>query len=79
MNPKLAFILIDGMNKKVAQEQLTVLEHAVKTKKATKFLVESILPSSSRPVYATIGTGLLPTEHGIGSNGCNKEKLPFEI
>lgn len=52
----------------IAKEHLGYLEHLCEKQKAAKYEVLGELPSSSRPMYETIFTGVPVYEHGITNN-----------
>ncbi len=65
---KTVFVLLDGCNYQTATDNLGYLEHLTETGAAAKCRVRGELPSSSRPMYETLLTGLPVLEHGIASN-----------
>ncbi len=66
--PKTIFILIDGLGYRQATHNLGFLEHLVEQGMGLKTRVLSELPSSSRPLYETLLTGLPAAIHGIACN-----------
>lgn len=65
---KTIFILLDGCGYKVATENLGYAEHLVEAGIGAKYKILGELPSSSRPLYETLHTGLPVHQHGIASN-----------
>ena len=65
---KTIFILIDGLAYKQAVHNLGFLEHLIEQGLGLKTKVLSELPSSSRPLYETLLTGLPVSKHGIVCN-----------
>lgn len=66
--PKTIFILIDGLAYQQAVQNLGFLEHLIEQGMGLKTKVLSELPSSSRPLYETLHTGLPAAKHGIVCN-----------
>jgi predicted AlkP superfamily pyrophosphatase or phosphodiesterase len=66
--PKTIFILIDGLGYRQAVQNLGFLEHLIEQGLGLKAKVLSELPSSSRPLYETLHTGLPAAKHGIACN-----------
>ena len=66
---KVVFVLLDGLQSQYAKEYLGYLEHLCEKNRAAKYEVLGELPSSSRPMYETIFTGVPVYEHGITNNG----------
>lgn len=62
------FILLDGCRLDAAAENMGYVEHLIEQGKGAKLLVYSQLPSSSRPLYETLFTGLPAWKHGIVNN-----------
>lgn len=69
---KLVFVLLDGLHYQSATENLGYLEHLTMHNQCAKYCVNGELPSSSRPMYETIFTGLPVYRHGIYNNGIVK-------
>jgi len=65
---KTIFIILDGCSFEAATDHLGVAEHLVEAGMGAKYKVLSELPSSSRPLYETLFTGLPVNRHGIYSN-----------
>jgi len=65
---KVVFVILDGCGFDLAQECCGYLEHMAESGNAAKYRVRSQLPSMSRPLYATLLTGLPVSSHGIGNN-----------
>lgn len=68
MQNKVVYVLLDGLQGSYAKEHLGYLEHLCEKQKAAKYEVLGELPSSSRPMYETIFTGVPVYEHGITNN-----------
>ena len=82
MPNKAVFVLLDGLQSVYAKEHLGYLEHLSQTNRAAKYEVLGNLPSSSRPMYETIFTGVEAYEHGITNNGIcrlSNQKHLFEL
>lgn len=69
---KLVFVLLDGLHYDAAVENLGYLEHLVEYQQCARYQVKGELPSSSRPMYETLFTGLPVYQHGITNNGKNR-------
>lgn len=67
-NNKTIFLLLDGCGFGTAECCLGYPEHLVERKQGAKYRVIGELPSSSRPIYETLLTGLPPYLHGVVSN-----------
>ena len=65
---KTIFIMLDACQYEAGTRNLGYLEHMVETKQAAKYKVQGELPSLSRPMYATLLTGLPVSRHGITIN-----------
>lgn len=65
---KTIFILLDGCQYDAGTRNLAFLEHLVDYGKGAKYKVKGELPSQSRPIYATLLTGLPVSSHGILHN-----------
>jgi predicted AlkP superfamily pyrophosphatase or phosphodiesterase len=61
-------VVLDGCGFELAQACCGYLEHMAECGQAAKYRVRSQLPSMSRPLYATLMTGLPVHRHGIGNN-----------
>ena len=68
---KVVFVVLDGCGFDLAQECCGFLEHMAESGQAAKYRVCSQLPSMSRPMYATLLTGLPVYRHGVGNNMMN--------
>ena len=82
MPNKAVFVLLDGLQSQYAKEHLGYLEHLSETNRAAKYEVLGNLPSSSRPMYETIFTGVEACEHGVTNNGIcrlSNQKHLFEL
>lgn len=66
---KLIVLLMDGCGYDLATRTMGYLEHLVESGLAAKYKVLGELPTSSRPMYETILTGLPVHQHGIVNNG----------
>lgn len=65
---KVILVMIDAQGFETAVQRAGFLEHLCEVGLAAKYRVACGLPSSSRPMYETILTGLPVSEHGIYSN-----------
>lgn len=61
-------MIVDGLNNATAAEELGCLEGWIDEQRGLRATAQSILPSLSRPCYASIFTGLEPAVTGILSN-----------
>nr|NNM89744.1 alkaline phosphatase family protein [Bacilli bacterium] len=74
---RLIFVLIDGLRDDVAKSRLGFVEGLVDEGIAWRSQVQSVLPSLSRPCYASIFTGMTPMKHGITTND-NTQRLTHD-
>jgi predicted AlkP superfamily pyrophosphatase or phosphodiesterase len=74
MSKPTIFVILDGLRYDTARACLGYMEALVAGGEAQVYKVVSELPSLSRPLYATLMTGLPPVRHGIVSNA-NARKL----
>lgn len=74
---KTIFVLLDACQYEAGTRNLGYLEHMAEAKQAAKYKVRGELPSLSRPIYATLLTGLPVFRHGITTNDA-RDTLPFE-
>ncbi len=65
---KVILILSDALRYDVAKANMGFLGHLVETRQASLYKIIGELPSLSRPMYETIHTGLISSEHGIVAN-----------
>jgi len=65
---RVVFVLIDGLTDRVAQRMLGYMEGLIEAGIAVRGRVRSVLPSLSRPCYASIFSGTSPIVHGVVSN-----------
>lgn len=65
---KTIFVLLDACQYAAGTRNLGYLEHLIDYKKGAKYKVKGELPSLSRPMYATLLTGLPAYRHGIAAN-----------
>lgn len=65
---KTVFVLLDACQYESATRNLGYLEHMTDAGSAAKYKVKGELPSLSRPMYATLMTGLPASSHGILCN-----------
>lgn len=65
---KTIFILLDACQYEAGTKNLGYLEHLIDYKKGAKYKVQGELPSLSRPIYATLLTGLPVYQHNIPLN-----------
>jgi predicted AlkP superfamily pyrophosphatase or phosphodiesterase len=64
----LVLIVLDGVRRDTANRSLSSLDRQVAASRGVSLPMTSFPPTSSRPSYATIGTGLPPSVHGISHN-----------
>jgi predicted AlkP superfamily pyrophosphatase or phosphodiesterase len=69
---KTIFVLLDACQYEAGTRNLAFLEHLVDYGKGAKYKVKGEIPSQSRPIYATLLTGLPVCEHGIIHNAIGK-------
>lgn len=69
---KLIFVLLDGLTRKGAKDNMGYLWHMVESGNAYYIDVKGELPSLSRPCYETIFTGMPAYKHGITSNNITR-------
>ena len=65
---KTIFVLLDACQYEAASKYLGYLEHMIDYNKGAKYKVLGELPSLSKPMYATLFTGLPVCEHGVTCN-----------
>ncbi|MCI9212568.1 MAG: alkaline phosphatase family protein [Ruminococcus sp.] len=65
---KTIFVLLDACQYDAGTRNLGYLEHLIDYGKGAKYKVRGELPSLSRPMYATLLTGLPVYKHGIAAN-----------
>lgn len=65
---KVILIMSDALRYDIARKNMGFLGHLVETKQATLYKIVGELPSMSRPMYETIHTGMVTSEHGIVAN-----------
>lgn len=78
---KLILVLIDGLNYQT-NDCLGYLKALVKAGKANEYIVQTELPSLSRPLYELILTGVSPVDSGIVNNEVrrlSKEESVFSL
>lgn len=68
MKQKIIFIVIDGLNARVAEQTLGFLFAMQESGQARYCRVQSALPAMSRPLYETLLTGRPPVDSGIVDN-----------
>jgi predicted AlkP superfamily pyrophosphatase or phosphodiesterase len=74
---KTILVLIDGCSDILAKTHLGYLEHLAEAGVVARYTMQGELPSSSRPMYETLLTGLPIHKHGITSNlVCQNSKSP---
>lgn len=66
---RVILVLVDGLRDDVAARDMGVLEGWVAAGLARRWRLSTVLPSLSRPIYASLFTGRPPQEHGILGNG----------
>ncbi|USG64224.1 alkaline phosphatase family protein [Brevibacillus ruminantium] len=67
-NNKLAMIMLDGLRYDTAVSHMGYLHHLVEYGKASRFRVQSELPSLSRPLYEVLLTGTPVWTNGVTGN-----------
>lgn len=65
---KTIFVLLDACQYEAGTRNLGYLEHLIDYGKGAKYKVRGELPSLSRPMYATLLTGVPVCVHGIAAN-----------
>lgn len=65
---KVILVLCDALRDDIAGQYMGYLEHLVETRQATRCTCVGELPSMSRPMYETIHTGVVSSEHGVTHN-----------
>lgn len=65
---KVILVLSDALRYDTAVAGMGYLGHLVEVKKASLYKVIGELPSMSRPMYETVHTGVVASEHGVVSN-----------
>lgn len=74
---KVILIISDALRYDVARENMGFLGHLVETNQASLYKIVGELPSMSRPMYETIHTGVVSSEHGIVANSIvRRSKMP---
>lgn len=68
MGDKVILVLVDGLGLRVALTHFGYMEGLVAAGAARRWHMRACLPSMSRPLYATVLTGVVPHEHGITTN-----------
>jgi predicted AlkP superfamily pyrophosphatase or phosphodiesterase len=76
---KVILIISDGLRYDTAVAGMGFLGHLVEARRASLYKVIGQLPSMSRPMYETIHTGLLASEHGIVSNAVIRRSIKPNI
>jgi predicted AlkP superfamily pyrophosphatase or phosphodiesterase len=71
MQNKCIFIILDGLSREVAEEQLGYMNHLVEYQQATIFRGWAETPSNSRPMYEVLHTGVPTYKNGITTNHNN--------
>lgn len=74
---KVIFVLLDACQYEAASRYLGFLEHMIDYGQGAKYKVLGELPSLSKPMYATLFTGLPVYKHGITCNEAGF-KLPYD-
>lgn len=72
MSNKVIFVVLDGLNSQVAHDCMGYLRTLVEHQQATRYQIESELPSLSRPLYECLLTGIAPIDSGIVSNNISR-------
>ena len=65
---KVILVLSDALRDDAAQQYMGYLEHLVESRQATRYTCVGELPSMSRPMYETVHTGVVSSEHGVTHN-----------
>lgn len=65
---KTILVLLDGLNYRVAHDAMGYLQAECAAGRGRLYLLESELPSLSRPLYECILTGVTPVESGVVHN-----------
>ncbi|MFN8379974.1 MAG: alkaline phosphatase family protein [Anaerolineae bacterium] len=65
---KVILVLCDALRDDSAQQYMGYMEHLVETRQATRYTCVGELPSMSRPMYETVHTGVVSSEHGVTNN-----------
>ena len=65
---KTIFVLLDACQYEAGTRNMGYLEHLIDYEKGAKYKIRGELPSLSRPMYATLLTGLPVCMHGIAAN-----------
>lgn len=65
---KMILVLLDGLNYQVAYDAMGYLQAECVAGRGRLYLMESELPSLSRPLYECILTGVTPVESGVVHN-----------
>jgi len=65
---KVILVMSDALRYDIATKNMGFLGHLVETRQATLYKIIGELPSMSRPMYETIHTGMVTSEHGIVAN-----------
>ena len=74
---KVILVISDALRYDVATTNMGFLGHLVETKQATLYKIVGELPSMSRPMYETIHTGVVSSEHGIVANSVlRRSRMP---
>lgn len=68
MMNRVVFVILDGCGYELAKENCGFLEHMAEAGQTAKYKVLSELPSMSRPLYATLLSGLSVYRHKIVNN-----------
>ncbi|CCG09468.1 alkaline phosphatase family protein [Pararhodospirillum photometricum] len=61
-------VVLDGLGDACARREMGYLEGLVEVGRARRWTLRAVLPSLSRPAYASVLTGLPPADHGITAN-----------
>lgn len=65
---KVILVLCDALRDDAAAQYMGYMQHLVELRQATRFTCVGELPSMSRPMYETIYTGVVSSEHGVTYN-----------
>jgi predicted AlkP superfamily pyrophosphatase or phosphodiesterase len=74
---KVILVLSDALRYDIATTHMGFLGHLVETRQASLHKVTGELPSMSRPMYETVHTGVVSSEHGIVANSVvRRSRMP---
>ncbi|MCU7701194.1 hypothetical protein OM428_01310 [Enterococcus gallinarum] len=76
---KLLLLVLDGCRYDTAVEQMGILNHHVDYKQAQLIKVHAEMPSSSRPLYEVLATGVPSYRNGILTNADGQHSKELSI